>query len=415
MSNIGLRFLVWVCCISTILCSCIENSYEDNGVCKSCPANSVSNAGTVTVTECMCMPGFERSDTLCVSCKTGFFKNTTSNDMCTQCETGRVSLQGSTSDLSCVYCTSGKYLDNNLNGLLCTTCPGQTMAPVGGTGINTCECRPGFTGLGLLVPALVRYDFNSQRPVSKWLEYAEFSGAYTDITNNIDIYGVRGGTGIISWVLPPNFNQFRVSFRHGYATGGYVNMVLDDIVLASSHNYQTTVKRMPYTPGSILKIHAIGPHTSIGYALSLEFYKDACVACPLGSYKDTISSKTCTHCQSGYIGANATQHTKFQTYINSTGLDPLVRSSRNYCQPCPPGTVTILAASDVCSPCPPGTYSVGVEQSSINECTKCRKGTYSAVEAAESSSTCTACESGKFHRSLGVTSADACKECLCRK
>ena len=149
MPNIGLRFLVCVCCISTVLCSCIENSYEDNGVCKSCPANSVSDAGTVFITECMCIPGFERIDTLCVSCNTGFFKNTTSNDMCTQCETGRVSLQGSTSELACVLCASGLYVQTQPSGLVCTVCPLQSLAKIGGTSVASCTCNPGFIGEGV--------------------------------------------------------------------------------------------------------------------------------------------------------------------------------------------------------------------------------------------------------------------------
>jgi hypothetical protein len=268
-----------------------------------------------------------------------------------------------------------------------------------------------------------KFDFTAKTNLDAWLQYAVETGATTTGFNGFGNQGAIGDKAVISWILPPEFKEFEITFGNGapYGGGARTMLSLNGVVILSLYagrakwvnpvNMHT--KRQSYTPGDFISLSVWGFGGIYGVVLTL--YGEACASCPSGSYKAESGSQNCTHCPEGYIGANSTRDKKFADYINSTGFDPLVRTSRNYCQTCPPGTFTKIAGSDVCSPCPPGTYSVGVEQSSINECTKCRKGTYSAVEAAESSSTCTACESGKFHRSLGVTSADACKECLCRK
>jgi hypothetical protein len=168
----------------------------------SCPANSISPPGSVSVTQCFCLPGYEGDaskgtdclpcpiDTFCASgkrglcpanshapalsdsildceCYPGFYGNGSVsctrcpvNSFCTGgfaldvCVQNAVSPMQSTSNASC-YCDRGYYGVNNDPCVLCTAgywcwtgirngCPANSSSLPGTSRISNCKCLDGF-------------------------------------------------------------------------------------------------------------------------------------------------------------------------------------------------------------------------------------------------------------------------------
>jgi hypothetical protein len=78
MPHRALVFLICFCCIDTASSTCVEGSYGAVGeTCASCPQNSSSLAGSTTLGDCTCVPGFSGQDAgACSKCAIGKYRAT---------------------------------------------------------------------------------------------------------------------------------------------------------------------------------------------------------------------------------------------------------------------------------------------------------------------------------------------------
>ena len=115
---------------STACVQCLQNTYKPyagDSACRACPSASEQEVGVLlrdSVDTCLCMPGFELVNNVCVQCEAGKYKNSLSMDTCTSCPPSSTSPIGSVnasscecvagsgtaSDAqSCVQCSEGKF------------------------------------------------------------------------------------------------------------------------------------------------------------------------------------------------------------------------------------------------------------------------------------------------------------------
>ena len=173
--------------------SCAANRYEENSVCKDCPTNSFSHAGSTLLHACVCNAGYEGLDVgSCSACPSGYFKNSTTREVCRQCPAGTFSNASaqtaclvcpahstsmppatSAADCACsagysgqdggvcvacpagsferedicVQCSSGQYYPAGAGPFhvdRCTPCPLHSGSAVGAYGIDACVCEAGY-------------------------------------------------------------------------------------------------------------------------------------------------------------------------------------------------------------------------------------------------------------------------------
>lgn len=174
---------------STACVQCLQNTYKPyagDSACRACPSNSEQEVGVLlrdSVDTCLCMPGFELVNNVCVQCEAGKYKNSLSMDTCTSCPPSSTSPVGSVDASACECvagygqvspasseCSEGQYQTN------------QLLAP----GTNLARACVGYTNLQC--PAVVRNMDNS--------DYAH------RINNNKPNYNLQGN----SWNVQSNLN-----------------------------------------------------------------------------------------------------------------------------------------------------------------------------------------------------------------
>ena len=130
--------------------SYIQTDEVSGRTCESCPANSVSLAGSEGLASCSCKPGFTGTNDACVGCEVGKYKPVSGSQSCTLCPEGYVGISDSdlTSNrvsvsLACVQCEANTYTSSLSD---CESCPSNSQSPAGSNELNDCKCSPGFTG-----------------------------------------------------------------------------------------------------------------------------------------------------------------------------------------------------------------------------------------------------------------------------
>ncbi|KAJ1469424.1 hypothetical protein T484DRAFT_1851859, partial [Baffinella frigidus] len=97
--------------------------------CTSCPTNSNSPAGSTEKTDCDCNPGFSGDDLVCVECEAGTYKP----------ERGAA---------ACTLCGGGTYSESiaAVANATCLSCPAKSTSDAGSGSMDACECARGFAG-----------------------------------------------------------------------------------------------------------------------------------------------------------------------------------------------------------------------------------------------------------------------------
>ena len=140
----------------TACSECLSNTYQNEkgqSSCKACSTNSVSAAGS---DDCECVPGYSAHCEGCASgallngtcelCLTGYYKSDTGNEPCTACDSGRVTLNPSSTYLeNCTVCFG--FTTETMTGRICSSCPANSLANAGAADISACQCDAGYTGL----------------------------------------------------------------------------------------------------------------------------------------------------------------------------------------------------------------------------------------------------------------------------
>ena len=110
---------------------CVEGKYSVrvDRSCADCPANSVSPAASVTLSDCECASGYTGSNGTCKACEEGTYKVYPGDDACIECARGKYS--AATAQIS---------------ERTCSTCPANSDSPAGSGAVSDCICNAGFTG-----------------------------------------------------------------------------------------------------------------------------------------------------------------------------------------------------------------------------------------------------------------------------
>ena len=141
--------------------SCGANNYVDEATldCVPCPANHVSDEGSVGADQCVCAPGF--TGPTCEPCAVGTFKPERGNLSCTACPESSTTLDVATvRELDCV-CAAGFTGENGtaceacafgtfkaeLGSAACDACPeNSNTTDMASTAFQNCTCDAGYTG-----------------------------------------------------------------------------------------------------------------------------------------------------------------------------------------------------------------------------------------------------------------------------
>ena len=111
--------------------NCQTDTYKDSpsdAACTSCVDYASSLAGSTSVSDCLCNPGFTKTgDGTCTPCESGTFKQGVSDDDCTPCPENTFS---AVSNIATA----------------CTACPENSISAAGSSTSKACQCKDGFSG-----------------------------------------------------------------------------------------------------------------------------------------------------------------------------------------------------------------------------------------------------------------------------
>jgi len=111
--------------------NCQTDTYKDSpsdAACTACVDYSSSLAGSTSVSDCLCNPGFTKiGDGTCKPCESGTLKQGVSDDDCTPCPENTFS---AVSNIATA----------------CTACPENSISAAGSSTSKACQCKDGFSG-----------------------------------------------------------------------------------------------------------------------------------------------------------------------------------------------------------------------------------------------------------------------------
>ena len=101
---------------------CAAGTYWSNFSCVNCPDQTMSLEGSVSLSDCVCVAGYERTQDVCQACPPGKYSNAGEN---------------------CQLCAGNTYSDTT-GRTLCTLCPAHTSSNAGAANREDCLCNAGF-------------------------------------------------------------------------------------------------------------------------------------------------------------------------------------------------------------------------------------------------------------------------------
>ena len=119
-----------------------------SSTCNECPSDSASSAGSGSVLDCQCLPGYAPQGNGCAACLSGSYKEDAGNVACTACEAGTYMLAGTvgaTSAGNCIECKAGFFCPGDLSlPEQAIACPDNTTSIAGRTAATDCLCMQGY-------------------------------------------------------------------------------------------------------------------------------------------------------------------------------------------------------------------------------------------------------------------------------
>ena len=373
---------------------CPQNTYGGQqaavsvSVCTSCPTNSLSEAGSDELSDCVCSPGytFTQASKGCTKCPRGTYKSVDGNQECT-------------------LCPADTYLQSTgaTSQSTCTNCPQFTSSAPGSEGSWQCLCKKGYTGElsqciacppGTYKPTLGK-DPCTQCNIGK------YSGSASATSESACLECSQGTTTLFKGSTQKSLCD---CVRGTFGGGGEVACYPCE---AGSY------KELP-GPGNCT-LCAIGKQS----ALEGQISETTCQECP--QHSNTTGPKSASLaqclCDYGYTGDEMIgmrcAACPIGTYKADTGTSD--------CLPCRPGTYQDEIASSTCDLCVAGTYRTKYGSNSSQDCTSCPESTQSHAGSSSRVSCvcnagysgpdgglCAACPKSYFKAQNGSA---ACQEC----
>ena len=312
------------------------------GVCSgSCPANTMSAAGSVSMQDCLCNNGYTgENGGRCNVCLSGKFKDTLGSGACTSCPAGTFSAAvAATTPFTCSLCAANSFAA--AGSKTCTSCPIHSVSSAGNRVITGCVCSAGFSG-----------------PDGGSCSSCDV-GRYK---------ATRGSAACTS--CPTGSNSAAASDALGDCTCN---------AGSSGPN------------GGPCSYCAVG--SSKKTAGSTE-----CLQCPVSKYSDTIGSTLCSSCtkfSSSSVGSeSATECFCNAGYSGGRG---------QACIPCPQGSYYQISNTSSCKSCQSGYTTDNVASLNSDSCMSCARGKFSQGREDSPQVLCLSCPANSMSRPAAVT------------
>ena len=351
---------------------CLANYWCDQMTITACIPHSVSPAGSVSPTQCVCVPGFYGSpgtinpitnqpDT-CKPCQKGNYCPGGANQIV--CPNGTITLNTGMS--SCTICDADWYCALGSRW----GCPPNSDSPADSHEVTQCICNPGYYGIA---PNCMPCE-----PGYYCLDNIRTSCGVNGISPPLsslpsDCYCNPGYSGLDAAPCVP-------CAQYSYCMHGLVYSCPTNMW---SPDYSTTISNCTCDDG---------------------FYsvQGACSACSAGSYKPAHGPQTCTSCSVGTYSISAAASSSAVCLSCAPG-SYMPTTGQYECTTCPAGTFSSALGSTMCLTCSAGLYS----SAGSSVCSACTAGTYSGTSGATSITSCQICPSGAW----AMTGSSACTYC----
>ena len=335
--------------------------------CISCPANSDSEPGSSSLSNCSCNMGFTGSSGNCSSCVPGKYKTTMGSHSCADCEGGKFSeAAAATAEVACV------------------SCPDNTFSEAGSNALSACSCNKGFTGSDGTCSSCTQGKYKPTIGPAACTDCPE--GTYS---------GSIAATTVTS-CLPCLVNT---SSPPGSST-------LSDCLCVPGFTGNQTGDLSLETPCTACPL---GAYKNISGA-------SECVACQAGKYANVLGMSACTICNDNSFSA------AFSKSVASCRCNAGYTGAAGNCSACPAGSFKNKTGSANCTSCHPGTYSVSTGQIDVSACIRCPNNTFSPSGSKSlfdcscnpgfsgNETICIPCDLGKYKPVLGDSDCVACAE-----
>lgn len=381
-----------------------------------------SGAGLPTLTrQCACGLGHyystgshdsDAANLTCRECDIGFYKDFVGNAQCTQCSPGNTTkITGSSAATSCRGCSSAAIFGTGATlhddecvcdkgysshgshataDLKCTKCLVGYYKEVEGN--SSCmQCSDGTTtkASGAATPGLCLN-------CSTLFPGATQSGTYCECdAGHFAVSGAHNETSSFLNCDPCPLGFFKSASGNAASCTACGANTTTMTTAATLDSECRTCSNM-FDDGTFLNgtqcqcaagYYNSGSHTATSSSLN-------CIACVLGSYKNSTGAGTCTQCISGYTTRKIASTDAAQCKLcNDTSMfGSLTQLSGHQCvciagHTNTSGTHTVDSDDLECEPCPIGSYKSAAGNTA---CTKCSSGT-TKMTASMGSSYCLAC------------------------
>ena len=139
-----------------------------------------------------------------------------------------------------------------------------------------------------------------------------------------------------------------------------------------------------------------------GTTMYTKWADDACVSCPGGQKRDSVSNG-CIACLPGQF---ALANNKKYTCDTTCSVGKYSGAGSATCSACAAGKYNDKSGQSACIQCAKGQYQ---SQKTRAGCIKCAKGRYNNLKAKTSSSDCLACAAGQYQGAAGLSSCNSCE------
>ena len=390
--------------------------------CQSCPANSVSLAGSSVITACECEKGYTGPDGgTCQACAQGKFKGSTGSQHCFNCIANCQCLSGQShcvcdnsrffspeasshsshcecaagfsyeetihhppsffscisceegksknapSKTGCITCSEGKYSDAR-GALTCTDCGEGLTSPAGSTSSSDCRIKTFEYTRGL---GDSRMCYTDQIWPSTTSNYALGRDAYYDAPTLASCWNSCVNTfgediNHIFWDWETHNCKCQIDCKC-LVTGQY-NTSTSTYIVSKDRPLPETCQCSPGTTGPD------GSNPDSSYS--------ECTECPAGTYKASVGSAVCDSCnenQSAPAGSTDISacgcqlgYEFFTPPCDGVTGNPFffspVDCPEGYCSPCPLGHHKNITGNSSCVACPAGNIS---DTTGSIDCTSC--------------------------------------------
>ena len=412
--------------------SCKETEYSQEGspFCEPCPPNSVAPAKSSRIQDCGCTFGYTGpTESLCVKCAPGGYKNITGDYLCETCPVNSYSLSGATALTACfcnpgytgaygplcVACVLGKYksvygssacIDCAANtyadrtGMtVCTSCVNTSASAVGSVTIWNCTCNAGYKGP--TYEEVATHD-NFARSCGLSRSSACATTQSSTLTTQVMV-------GIFDSLNPANFandNSSATFSTTAYGTGQWWRVDFERRVTVQA--VQVLFSNFAFDVVYVL----VGDANSSTANL-------ICASVAVNTSSSDWATATCASALTGrylYVRNSITSQVTMME-IQVQGTEVLTKIWPDWCEKCPVGTYKSVTGSSPCVACPSNMFSATLASTSISACLSCPSNSVAATGSDQCAcdagfsgpaNACTACGTDTFKTQVGASTCEIC-------